>query len=167
MMGRLIAQAGLLEGKYVSWLPSYGAEMRGGTAHCMVIVSKDPIASVYIEQPDHCIIMNAPSLTKFLPRIKKGGLVIVNLEAGKDVKRKDITSFIHFFTEEASQLGTPLVANVVALAFYTKATNLLKKKSLEEAVELMFKDKSKDLIELNKKALERGWKLYQQKDGKG
>ena len=93
--GRLLAEAGMLDGNHVSWLPSYGPEMRGGTANCNVVVSKTPVDSPVLNSCNELVIMNKPSLDKFETMVEKGGIVIIDSSiVDRDVKRDDINSFL-------------------------------------------------------------------------
>ena len=159
-MGKLLAQAGLMQDKNVSWLPSYGGEMRGGTCHCMVIISDQPIASPYMEFCDDAILMNVPSVKKFIPRVKEKGLLVINKEnldeltlpLGLRIINRD-------FTKEALQLGNKQVANIIALGAYISRLDFFSKSILEEALEEIFSAKGTEVLQLNKIALQRGIEL--------
>ena len=159
-MGMILAYAGLVEDKEVSWMPSYGPEMRGGTANCTVIVSDKRIASPVTATPDTVIVMNLPSLDKFAPMVKPGGLLIVNSSLiEKECDRSDITIVKVPCNEIAMELGSAKVANMVALGAYLQATGIL---SIEAVVNAMkkkvFPDKPQ-LIPINEAALNRGAEL--------
>lgn len=157
VMGKLISQAAMLEGKEVTWMPSYGAEVRGGTAHSMVTVSDDEISSAAFTLPHDCIIMNRPSLLKFEKRIISGGLMVINSSLVHDeVKRKDITGIKIPATEVAKDLGQIKVANMVILGAYQAITKLVSFSSLVESLEVVIPPHRKNLISLNIKALEKG-----------
>lgn len=156
-MGMILAYAGLVEDKEVSWMPSYGPEMRGGTANCTVIVSDKRIASPVTAVPDTVIAMNLPSLDKFAPMVKPGGLLIINSSLiEKECDRTDITIVKVPCNEIAGEIGSAKVANMVALGAYLKATGIL---SIEAVVNAMKKKVFPDkphLIPMNETALNKG-----------
>ncbi|OIO37206.1 MAG: hypothetical protein AUJ75_04620 [Candidatus Omnitrophica bacterium CG1_02_49_10] len=160
VMGKLIAQAALAGGKEVAWLPSYGAEVRGGTAHCMVTISLKPIATPVIFSPDVCFAMNKPSLLKFQGRVRKGGLLIVNTSlTDEKVSRKDIDVVRLPLTELASKLGSGRIANMIAIGAYAAKRDAI---SLEDAI-LSIKDVipvyRHNLLKINASALKEGYRL--------
>jgi len=161
LLGKVLAEAAMREDKYVTWLPSYGAEVRGGTAHCMVVISDAEIGSPYIEQADTLIIMNEPSLKKFKDRIKNKGLLIVNSSLATDVK--DIDKRIHIlkypFTDLAVKLGNIKIANMIALGCFISQKNIVDSKSVSCVIQAIAPEDKKDLIEINQKALLEGMKL--------
>jgi len=155
--GRLLAYAGLREGKEVVYFPSYGAEMRGGTANCTVIISDLPIASPIVSSPLNAIIMSQPSFLKFFPRIRKGGRVILNASLVRDeLKRDDIEIIKVPANEIAENLGTSRVANMVALGAWGKKSGVVSVDSLRESLkEALSRDKM-NLLSLNEQALREG-----------
>ncbi len=157
VLGKIIATLGMEGGKKVSWMPSYGAEICGGTAHSMVIISNTDIPSPVVGQADICVIMNKPSFDKFQPRIKKGGTIILNSSLiESSVKRKDINVVKVPATEIASSLGNIKVANIVALGALVSKTKIVSKNKAISLVEEFFAGK-KALLELNKKAFQKGF----------
>jgi len=163
LMGRLIAYAGMLERKKVAWMPSYGPEMRGGTANCTVIVSSEEVASPVVPNPMTLIAMNKPSLDKFEPEVEKGGTIIINESLiSQDVKRSDVKVFKVSANEIANELGNLRVANMVALGTYVAARKSVKKETIFRALEQTLGKKSEKLVELNKKAIEKGEKIVTQ-----
>lgn len=159
LMGKLLAEAGMKEGYSVTWLPSYGAEVRGGTAHSMVHISQGRIASPTISTPTTCIIMNKPSLTKFMPKIKKGGLLIVNTSmVDKILERKAVKIAGVPLTGLASELGDVRVANMIAIGAFVKLKKIFSVKIVLEELERMLAAK-KDTLSLNKKAIGLGYEL--------
>ncbi len=119
LIGKFLACAGLMEGKEVTWLPSYGPEMRGGTANCSVVVSDRPIAAPVVTAPDVVIAMNLPSLLKFQGSIKPGGTLIINSSlTDTKASRDDLRVAYVPATEIAEQVGNPKGANVVILGAY-------------------------------------------------
>lgn len=162
LLGKVIAQAALMEGLNVTWFPSYGAEVRGGAAHCMVIVSSEEIPSPYIDKADTLIIMNEPSLLKFKQRIKNKGLFLINSSLVHKRVLKQIlasTVFVLPFTETAAKMGSIKIANMVALGAYIAKRQILSKQTVFDAIEEIAPAEKKDLIQINKQAIEEGIKL--------
>lgn len=156
--GILLAYAGMLEGKNVSFFPSYGAEMRGGTANCSVVISDDEVASPVVTQPDVAVIFNEPSFAKFEPLVKKGGVLIVNSSLIKSKSmRTDIKIINVPLNEIADKLGNAKVINMIALGVLAKATAALKKDSLISAIPHVYKKLKPEIIEINKKAVDEGF----------
>lgn len=156
-MGKVLALSALREGKYVTWLPSYGAEVRGGTAHCMVIISDYEIPSPYVEKADTLIIMNAPSLKKFKTAIADRGLLLVNssLADCKATSRRLRVVNIPM-TGIASKLGLDKVANTVAIGAYLGMKKIIAFSAMEKSIEEVLSHREK-LIAVNKRALEEGF----------
>jgi 2-oxoglutarate ferredoxin oxidoreductase subunit gamma len=159
VLGRVLAEAAMREDKYVTWLPAYGAEVRGGTAHCMVIISDQEIGSPYIDQPDTLMIMNALSLEKFKNRIKNKGLLIINSSLAKEYKGKNAQTKKYPFTDIAVKLGNIRVANMVALGCFLTQKKIVEAKSVVRVIQDMAPADKKGLIEINKRALAEGMKL--------
>ena len=158
-MGLNLAQAAMLEGKNVTYLPSYGAEVRGGTANCTVAVSDEEIASPVASSPDFIIAMNQPSLVRFQNQIQSGGVLFINsslIEA--EVSRGDIEIIRVPANSIAEELGSPKSANMVMLGAFTKKSNLVSVTSVIEELKSTLKNKQK-LIAINKKALMAGYDL--------
>lgn len=159
LMGRLLAQAAMSEGKQVTWMPSYGAEVRGGTAHSMVVISDKQIASPVVSQPTSCIVMNNPSLIKFERRIVPKGLMILNSSLVRSKpKRKDIKIVRLEVTRIATDLGNVKVANMVALGAYAAIKKTVSLKKLIEALKSILPLHHHNLLPLNEKALRQGAK---------
>ena len=159
-MGLNLAQAAMLEGKYITYLPSYGAEMRGGTANCTVAISDEEIASPVASSPEFIVAMNQPSLIRFQNQIESGGLFFVNsslIEA--EITRGDIDIVEVPANSIAEELGSPRSANMVMLGAFTKKSNLASLSSVIEALKDTLKNKQK-LIAINKKALQAGYDLF-------
>ncbi|HEY9766250.1 MAG TPA: 2-oxoacid:acceptor oxidoreductase family protein, partial [Chroococcales cyanobacterium] len=135
LMGKLIALAGMNEGREVTWLPSYGPEMRGGTASCVVVVSDELIGSPIIDQPRTAVIMNNPSLTKYEPSVETNGNILINSSLVDLVpKRNDLKTFNIPCNQVADELGNAKVANMVMLGAYVELTKAVKVESLKEAL---------------------------------
>lgn len=144
------------ENRFNTWMPSYGAEVRGGTAYSMTIISDEPIPSPVVSMADSAIIMNAPSFRKFKTKVKQGGLLVVNSSlVGKIPKNSKIIQVP--FTDVALGLGNVKVANMVALGAYLKKTEIVAIKTALKALEEFFKDKK--LLVLNKLAILKGASL--------
>ncbi len=158
MMGQLLTYAaGMVEGRKVSYMPSYGPEMRGGTANCTVVISAEAVGSPVVTDPDAVVAMNQPSLAKFEPTLREGGVLIVNSSLiGVKAKRSDIK--VHYVpaNEIASELGNDRVANMVALGALIEATGIVKMDSIVESLKKALPPHRHNLIPLNRDALERG-----------
>lgn len=162
-MGRLLAYAGMLEGKNVAWMPSYGPEMRGGTANCTVIISSEEIASPVVPYPRSIIVMNKPSLDKFEPTVQKDGLIIINESLiDQKVKRDDVRIVRVPANDIANKLGNLRVANMVALGTYVKKSGVVKLETIFKALEKALAGRNQKLIDLNKKALKQGEELVKE-----
>lgn len=156
-IGKNLAEAGVAEGMEVSWVPSYGPEMRGGTANCTVILSNEPIGAPMTEHPTEIIIMNLPSLLKFEPIVVPGGTIFINSSiVSAKVERKDVRTFYVPCDEIAAELGNSKVSNMVMLGAYLGATKALKQETIEIMIQEMFAGKKAKLIPLNLEALKRG-----------
>ena len=158
LMGRLIATAAMRNGLEVSWLPSYGPEMRGGTANCQVVVSDTPIGSPVISRDaDTVIAMNLPSMHKFESELRSDGLLIYNSSLIDHApERSDIRVAAVPANEIALEVGNLKAANIVMLGAYLELTGLLDPQSIIEALEEMFGGAKKEFIPINRTALERG-----------
>jgi len=161
LLGKVLAEAAMREDKYVTWLPAYGAEVRGGTAHCMVVISEAEIGSPYIEEADTLIIMNEPSLRKFKNRIKNKGLLILNssLAANLGGIEKKIRILKYPFTDLAIKLGNIKIANMIALGCFICQKKIVDAKSVSCVIEAIAPEDKRYLIEINQKALLEGMKL--------
>lgn len=157
-MGFTLANAAMLEGKYVTYLPSYGIEVRGGTANCTVVVSDEEIASPVASEPELVVAMNQPSFNRFQNILQSGGLLCVN-ESLVDIgsARSDIEILAIPTSELAEKLGTIKVANMIILGALIKASNIISFDAMiKNLAELLGEGRSK-LIKLNKEALEMGF----------
>lgn len=159
-MGKMLAYAGMQEGKEVTWMPSYGPEMRGGTANCTVIVSDDKIFSPMSSQPDTIVVMNLPSLEKFETEVKKEGLLIINSSlAERPVSRTDIDVIEIPANDIASEIGNKRIANMVVMGAYLARKNIISVATIKKALPLILPERRHNLIPLNEKALARGAEL--------
>ena len=157
-MGFTLANAAMLEGKYVTYLPSYGVEVRGGTANCTVVVSDEEIASPVASEPEFVVAMNQPSFNRFQNILSTGGLICVNASlVNTDGARSDIEVLSIPTTELAEKLGTTKVANMIMLGSLIKASSIISFDAMiKNLAELLGEGKAK-LIKLNKEALEMGF----------
>lgn len=163
LIGELLAYAGMLEGKKVSWMPSYGPEMRGGTANCSVVVSDEELTSPVVTEPTGVIIMNKPSLDKFEAAVRKGGVVVVNTSLiDRKVTRGDVQVVEAPCNDVAAELGNSRVANMVALGAFIGATGCVSKKSVMEGLRHILPERHHHLLPLNEQAIDRGIALAQQ-----
>jgi 2-oxoglutarate ferredoxin oxidoreductase subunit gamma len=156
LIAKVLAHAAMEAGNEVVWIPSYGPEMRGGTAYCMVVISDRPIGSPIIRNPKHLVAMNRPSLEKFAPMVKPGGVVLVNsslipVRSG----RSDVDEVLVPANDLALEMGNVRAANIVALGAFVARSGIVDFEVLREAVKEEFAAKAK-LIPLNLEALERG-----------
>jgi 2-oxoglutarate ferredoxin oxidoreductase subunit gamma len=156
VMGQLLTYAGMIEGKNVSWIPSYGPEMRGGTANCSVIISDEPIGAPIVSESTAVVAMNLPSLEKFEPTIRPEGILLINSSLiEQDAQRTDITVYKVAVNDIANELGNTKVANMVALGAIVVATKAVSAISVLQAFEKMFK-KRPELLAINRLALSAG-----------
>lgn len=156
--GTLLSQAAMIEGKFVTYFPSYGAEVRGGTANCCVTIDDTTIGSPVIINPDSLVILNKPSLDRFRPRLKKDGVLVLNSTLIEDeVKETDAKVVRLPATGIAEQIGQIRVANIVALGKYLAIRKIVNKESVIQALEVLLSGKKKELLDLNKKALIAGY----------
>jgi 2-oxoglutarate ferredoxin oxidoreductase subunit gamma len=157
LMGKLLAQAGMDSKKNVTWMPSYGAEVRGGTAYSMTKISDDAIASPVVTNPDILVVMNEPSLIKYEDKLKPNGILVMNrsLISAKH-RRKDISVVSIPITGLASKLGSARSANMVAIGAMIKRSKLFPIRTLVAALKELMGGKE-DLVAINKKAIEKGY----------
>ena len=157
-MGKLLAMTGLLGDKHVTWMPSYGAEVRGGTAYSMAKISDGEIASPVVTRPNILVVMNRPSFVKYESSLKDGGTLISNKTLVGDVpKRKGITFVNIPLTEAACKLGDIRCANIIAVGALARRSKMLSIRNIASALKLAFKN-NEELFLKNKKALEAGYK---------
>ncbi|TAK15883.1 MAG: 2-oxoacid:ferredoxin oxidoreductase subunit gamma [Acidobacteria bacterium] len=135
LAGKVLAQASMEFGREVSWLPSYGPEMRGGTANVIVCIASTPIGSPLIESPRGLIVMNLPSMEKFAPKVRPGGVIVVNQSLiDRDPQRDDCTVVKVPSRELAQQAGSVRAANFVMLGAYVGATDVVPAEAIEQAI---------------------------------
>ena len=156
-MGLSLAQAAMAEGKYVTYLPSYGAEVRGGTANCTVAVSDEEIASPIASSPDFVIAMNRPSLSKFQNQIKHGGVLFLNSSLIQANTSRDDIEVVRVAADAmAKELGSARSANMVMLGAFIKKSGIVSLEGIIEGLKTGLKNKSK-LIAINEKAITAGY----------
>jgi 2-oxoglutarate ferredoxin oxidoreductase subunit gamma len=157
LAANVLAQTALVENKNVTAMVSYGAEMRGGTAHCTLTISDKEIASPSFDDPTIAIILNQPSLDKFEGKVVKNGLIVLNSSmVDRETKRDDIDVIKIPATSLATELGNVKIANLILLGAFIKKTNII---SLEKVIEILpkaFPKHKQDLIEINIEALRKG-----------
>ena len=156
--GKALAFTGLKAGMEVSWLPSYGPEMRGGTANCSVTLSDAPIGSPIVDKPDLLIAMNLPSLEKYLFETEKGGYIVYDSSLiSKEVSREDVSIFGIPATKLASDNGLNGLANMIIMGKAIKETNVLTLDQIKNSLAQMVPAKKAELLEKNIKAIELGY----------
>ncbi len=156
--GKVLSYKALMEGKELSWLPSYGPEMRGGTANCSVIVSDDPVGSPIVSKPDVLIAMNLPSLDKYEDAVNPGGIILVESTLiERKVKRSDVNVFYVPATRLANEMGAPTLANMVMVGKLIAECDALTHDNLEDALHKVVSAKHADLFEINLKAINTGY----------
>ncbi|HBQ65167.1 MAG TPA: 2-oxoacid:ferredoxin oxidoreductase subunit gamma [Clostridiales bacterium] len=155
--GTLIAYAGMLEGRQVTWLPSYGPEMRGGTANCHVIVSRRPIGSPILSKCQVLIVMNAPSLDKFEDMVEPGGMIIADSSlVDRKPARKDVSCFSVPATRISSDMGKLIYANIILMGKLVKETGIISRESFARALEHVLPEKYRKLIPEEMRAFDIG-----------
>ena len=156
--GKLLSYKTLFENKEVSWLPSYGPEMRGGTATCSVTISSSLIGSPIIDEPDILVAMNLPSLDKFESKVKSGGKIFVDSTmVDRKVKRSDVEAFYIPSSEISQEMGNVALSNIVLLGKVLKECPELGRNKIEEAIKKVVSAKHQDMYEINLEAINRGF----------
>ena len=156
--GKFLAYKGLMEGKQLSWLPSYGPEMRGGTANCSVIISDTPVGSPIIEKPDVLVAMNLPSLQKFVDTVVPGGKIIIDSTLiDAKVERTDVEVFYVPATQMAKDAGYATLANMILTGKVLKEIDCVAYEGNKETLETFIPAKKASLIDVNCQALQAGY----------
>lgn len=159
-MGQLLAYAGLVEEKHVSWIPSYGPEMRGGTANCSVTISDEEVSSPIITEPDTLIVLNRPSLEKFEQDVKPGGRLLINSSLiDIESQRQDLQVLKILASELAHEIGNTRVGNMIILGAFVELTRAVSLESVVGALKKVLPEYRHNLIPLNRQALETGMEL--------
>ncbi|WMM25668.1 2-oxoacid:acceptor oxidoreductase family protein [Tissierella sp. MB52-C2] len=163
-LGQLLTYSGMTEDKKVSWLPSYGPEMRGGTANCNVIISSDAVGSPVVIDSTSAIVMNRPSLEKFEDSVVPEGRLFINSSLiDRKTTRDDIEVYYIPANEIANEIGNPRVANMVMLGAFLEATKAVEVDTiLNKAFTAVFGENRVNLLPINKEALERGAELVKE-----
>ncbi|HXF83450.1 MAG TPA: 2-oxoacid:acceptor oxidoreductase family protein [bacterium] len=156
-LGEILTRAAILEGRQATWMPSYGPEQRGGTATCTVVIADEPIGSPVVADPDAVIVMNRPSMDKFEPRVRPGGVLVVHSSmVDRPARRSDITVVAVDAAAEARALGQPQVANIVLLGALLAVRPVVAIESVAQALAGHFPADRRHLVEVNVSALRRG-----------
>jgi 2-oxoglutarate ferredoxin oxidoreductase subunit gamma len=165
--GQLLAYAGMDEGRFVTFIPSYGPEMRGGTAHCIVIVSDDPIGSPIIRCPSAAVVLNPPSFEKYEPLVKPGGVLVVNSSLVPCPSTRDDIVVVRVPGNEiAHELGDVRMANVVCLGALLAVRSMVSLDSIKRSLDEHIPPRRQKIVEPNKRALMRGAEsALQKKEG--
>jgi 2-oxoglutarate ferredoxin oxidoreductase subunit gamma len=162
-MGKILAYSGLMEDKEVTWMPAYGPEQRGGTANVTVIVSDERISSPILSKYDIAIVLNQPSLEKFEPKIKPGGILIYDgFGIINPPTRKDITIYRIDAMDKAAEMKNSKVFNMIILGGLLKVAPVVSNKGVEKALFKTLPERHHALIPLNMQAIEEGGKIIQQ-----
>ncbi|MDI7258491.1 MAG: 2-oxoacid:acceptor oxidoreductase family protein [Thermodesulfobacteriota bacterium] len=158
LIGNLLAYAAMREGMHVTFLPTYGVEMRGGTANCTVVISSKEIGSPIVKKPHAAIVMNLPSLIKYEPAVLPRGLLLINssLIDLKEACRRDIQLIPIPVNDIAIENGNPKLANMIALGAFVEKTHLVQMTSLFESLEKILDERYHHLIPSNIKAIQIG-----------
>jgi len=157
-MGKAMAYAAMKRGKLVTWMPSYGAEVRGGTAHSMVVISDKVIASPIVKEPSVCVVMNKPSFDRFNSKVTKDGILIVNKSMIKiDEKRKDIGILEVPATEMAYELGDSRVANMITLGALLSKRDIFPVQSLIDILGEVIPKSRQKMLSINQDAVRKGY----------
>ena len=160
VLGQLAAYTGIEEGRHVTWIPSYGPEMRGGTANCGVVLSEDEIGSPVVDSADVLVIMNQPSLSKFLDRVKKGGILVYNSDLVEyDGSRPDVTPIGVPASRIALELGSDKIANIIILGAVVESSGIVNSDVCVETIKEKLGKKKPKFLPMNLEAFERGKEL--------
>jgi 2-oxoglutarate ferredoxin oxidoreductase subunit gamma len=161
--GQLLAYAGMMEGRKVAWIPSYGPEMRGGTANCTVVIGDEDIGSPVVLHPSAVVAMNPPSLDKYWPAIVPGGVLVINTSLGGSAPdRADLRiASVDANAQAIQSAGSDKLANMVALGALLSLLPIVSADSVLAALKKVLGDKKANLFESNEKALRRGMELGQ------
>ena len=162
-MGKILAYSGLMEDKEVTWMPAYGPEQRGGTANVTVIVSDERISSPILSKYDIAVVLNQPSLEKFEPKIKPGGILIYDgFGIINPPTRKDITVYRIDAMDKAAEMKNSKVFNMIVLGGLLKVAPVVSANGVEKALKKTLPERHHDLIPLNMQAIEEGGKIIVQ-----
>ena len=158
--GQVLAYSSMDNGLEVTWIPSYGPEMRGGTAHCTVIVSEEPIGSPLVRIPDVVLALNLPSVDKYENIVPEGGVLIANSSlVNRDIKRKNITSLLIPANQLAEELGLSRMTNMIMIGAMLALKPILPLESVKKALEDHIPKRHKNTLPMNFKAMDRGFEF--------
>ena len=160
LAGTILANAFMLDDKNVTWYPCYGAEMRGGTVNCEVVVSDSEVSSVHKRECDYALVLNQQSFDRFVKNVRTGGTIIANSTLVSESKPRDDIHYVFApMGKIANDLGTNKVTNVVSLGVLSSVVDIISGDALKLAIEKVLGEKKKDLLPLNMKALKAGAEL--------
>jgi len=161
LIGNIIAEAALAEGRHVTFLPSYGVEMRGGNANCTVVISDREIGSPSINVPHSLIVMSKKALALFRNKVQPRGLLVVNssLAPVQEIGRDDVDLLAFPFNELAADMGNPRLANMIALGAYVKKSGAVEVESLKQGMEEALSERNRKFIPQNMEAIMKGCRL--------
>jgi len=152
-MGQFLTRVALKTGKNVSWVPSYGAEMRGGTANCLVTIADEEISSPLTDNPSAAVILNRPSLDKFEPKVKPNGTMVINTSlVNREPERNDINVLKLPVNQLADQINNPRGGNMILLGAYMEHTGIVNVEEALEHFDTFFKNKGDDIVTKNREA---------------
>ena len=155
--GKFLVNKGMMEGKQVTWLPSYGPEMRGGTANCNVIISDNPVGSPIVQNPNVLMVMNTPSLDKYEKTVVPGGKVFVDSSlVSRKVERTDVEVTYIPATKMAGEMGIPTLANMILLGAIVKSTGCVGDEAVLAGLKKIVSAKHADLLDANLAAMQAG-----------
>lgn len=158
--GQLLAYAAMDQGLHVTWIPSYGPEMRGGKARCTVVVSDEEIGAPLVRRPSSAIVLNIPSMEAFEPAVKPEGVLVVNSSMVPDrSEREDLKAVYVPASDLATEMGNIRMANVLCLGALVEAMGVVTLDAVAEALDNHLPERHRDLLELNKDALRKGAEL--------
>ena len=161
LAGTVLANAFMLDNKNVTWYPCYGAEMRGGTVNCEVVVSDTEVSSVHKQDCDYALVLNQQSFDRFVQSVKSGGTIVANSTLVAEMKpRNDIHYVFAPMGKVANDLGNNKVTNIIALGVLLSVVDIISESALKLAIEKIMGEKKKDLLPLNMKALKAGADLF-------
>ena len=159
-LGKVVAEVGMAIGKNVSWIPSYGPEMRGGTANCSVVISEPEIASPIVNEPDTLIAMNKPSVAKFEPKLKSDGIMIYNSSIIDNKEfRSDIKVYAVPASKIAGELGNDKVANIVMVGAYARLGGAIEQEDVLKTFPRLIPESKKAMLQVNLDALKKGYEF--------
>ncbi|HOO31839.1 MAG TPA: 2-oxoacid:acceptor oxidoreductase family protein [Thermotogota bacterium] len=163
LIGQIISYAAMEENMNVTWLPSYGPEMRGGTAYCMIVMDEESVGSPIVDKPTEVIAMNIPSLLRFEGELAENGVMVLNTSVvDREPSRKDIRVVKVDANKVADEIGNSKVANMVVLGSYVAAAGIVSIDSVKAALEKKLTGKKAKLVDINIEAVKRGMQIAQE-----